>query len=102
MNLEAFGLSGKTALVTGCNRGIGKACALALAAAGADIVGVSRSGDFEKTAGAVQELGQSFTGYSCDFSSRTALHAFIQAVKADFPGSIFWSIMPAPFYANRQ
>ena len=38
-----FDLSGRTALVTGCRRGIGKAAAVALAAAGADVVGVSAS-----------------------------------------------------------
>jgi 2-deoxy-D-gluconate 3-dehydrogenase len=38
-----FDLSGKTALVTGCNKGIGKAMALGLAEAGADIIGVSGS-----------------------------------------------------------
>ena len=36
-------LKGKTALVTGCRRGIGKAFALALAEAGADIIGVSKT-----------------------------------------------------------
>ena len=41
--LNAFDLSGKTALVTGCKRGIGKAMALALAEAGADVIGVSAS-----------------------------------------------------------
>ena len=35
-------LSGKTAVVTGANRGIGAAIAVALARAGADIVGTSR------------------------------------------------------------
>ena len=39
--LESFDLSGKTALVTGCKRGIGRAMAEALAEAGADVVGVS-------------------------------------------------------------
>ena len=38
-----FNLAGKTALVTGCKRGIGKAMALALAEAGADVIGVSAS-----------------------------------------------------------
>ena len=40
---HTFDLSGKTALVTGCKRGIGKAMAIALANAGADIIGVSAS-----------------------------------------------------------
>ncbi|MEP4891787.1 MAG: 2,5-didehydro-3-deoxy-L-galactonate 5-reductase [Aliiglaciecola sp.] len=85
--LDKFSLEGKVALVTGCKRGIGKAIALGLAAAGADIIGVSASlesqgSDVEKQ---VNELGRKFTGYQCDFSDRTALYTFIQNVKADFP-----------------
>jgi 2-dehydro-3-deoxy-D-gluconate 5-dehydrogenase len=38
-----FDLSGKTALITGANTGIGQAIAVAMAAAGADIVAVGRS-----------------------------------------------------------
>ena len=41
--LDLFKLDGKTALVTGARRGIGKAMAVALAEAGADIIGVSKS-----------------------------------------------------------
>ena len=37
--LEQFKLNGKTALVTGCKRGIGQAMAIGLAEAGADIIG---------------------------------------------------------------
>ena len=43
MILEQFNLTGKTALVTGCKRGIGFGMAVALAEAGADIIGVSAS-----------------------------------------------------------
>lgn len=85
--LDTFRLDGKTALVTGCRRGIGKAMAVALADAGADIIGVSatlkRAGsDVEKE---VLALGKKFTPYTCDFSHREALYAFIQQVKSDFP-----------------
>jgi len=38
-----FDLTHKVALVTGCKRGIGKAMAIALAQAGADVIGVSIS-----------------------------------------------------------
>ena len=82
--LSSFTLSGKTALVTGCKRGIGKAMAIGLAEAGADIVGVSASLESEgsEVGAAVAALGRKFTGYSCDFSDRTALYAFIEQVKA--------------------
>lgn len=80
-----FSLKGKTALVTGCKRGIGFAMAEALAEAGADIVGVSasletRGSKIEKR---VHELGREFKGYQCDFSNRKALYEFIKEVKAD-------------------
>jgi 2-dehydro-3-deoxy-D-gluconate 5-dehydrogenase len=78
-----FSLEGKVALVTGCNKGIGKAIAVALAEAGADVIGVSASlqpgSDVEKE---VIDLNKSFTGYSADFSNRDALYAFIKKVKA--------------------
>lgn len=87
MILDQFKLAGKVALVTGCKRGIGKAMALALAEAGADIIGVSATLETEGSAveNDVRSLGRSFKGYACDFSQREALHAFIAQVKADFP-----------------
>jgi 2-deoxy-D-gluconate 3-dehydrogenase len=81
-----FDLSGKTALVTGCKRGIGKAMAEALAEAGADIIGVSASLDGgSEVEKAVVERRRKFHTYQCDFSSRESLHAFIVKVKADHP-----------------
>ena len=41
MSNDLFNIQGKKALVTGCRRGIGKAIAIGLAKAGADIIGVS-------------------------------------------------------------
>lgn len=85
--LQQFDLTGKTALITGCKRGIGRAMAVGLAEAGADILGVSAS--LEPTDSEVGQdvaaLGRTFKGYSCDFAERTALYRFIQQVKADFP-----------------
>ncbi|MBW4888426.1 SDR family oxidoreductase [Mucilaginibacter sp. HMF5004] len=79
---KIFDLSGKTALVTGCNRGIGKAMALALAAAGADIIGVSANlalsgSEVEKE---VNALGRKFKAYQCDFGNRISLEAFAKLV----------------------
>jgi len=83
--LNTFDLSGKTALVTGCKRGIGRGMAEALASAGADIIGVSAS--LELSGSEVEEsvtaMGRKFTAYQCDFSDRTALHAFVEQLNAD-------------------
>ena len=82
--LDKFDLSGKTALVTGCRRGIGRAFAQGLAEAGADIVGVSASlASGSEVEGDVAALGRSFHPYACDFSDRDALRAFVAQVKAD-------------------
>ena len=83
--LQQFDLSGQIALVTGCKRGIGKGLALALAQAGADIIGVSHSlqpnSQIEQE---IKKLGRNFTPYQCDFSDRDALKSFIATLKHDF------------------
>ena len=85
MNLQSlFDLSGKTALVTGCDKGIGKAYALALGEAGADIIGVSRS--LEKDSDIAQEvraLGRKFRSYKVDLGDRNLLYDFIEKVKKE-------------------
>jgi 2-deoxy-D-gluconate 3-dehydrogenase len=87
MILDQFKLDGKVAMVTGAKRGIGKSLAVALAQAGADIIGVSAS--LEPNGSEVERevvaLGRKFRGYSCDFSDRKALYEFIGRVKGDFP-----------------
>jgi len=85
--LDLFKLDGKTALVTGAKRGIGKAMAVALAEAGADIIGVSKS---METSGSgvereVTALGRKFRGYACDFARRESVYAFLREVQADVP-----------------
>ncbi len=82
--LNTFDLSGKTALVTGCKRGIGRGMAEALAQAGADIIGVSATLEPEgSTVGqAVEALGRTFTAYQCDFSDRVAVKAFAVELEA--------------------
>lgn len=81
--LEQFKLNGKTALVTGCRRGIGRGMANGLAEAGADIIGVSATltpGESD-VKGDIQALGRDFRGYGCDFRNRDALYEFIEEVK---------------------
>ncbi len=80
-----FSLAGKVALVTGCNRGIGKAMAEALAEAGADILGVSSSialngSEVEKE---ITGRGRKFKAYQCDFGDKDSVHSFLTKVLAE-------------------
>ncbi|MBK9748988.1 MAG: SDR family oxidoreductase [Chloroflexi bacterium] len=85
--LNLFRLDGKTALVTGARRGMGRAMAVALAEAGADVIGVSTSLEHSGSAveADVRAAGRRFSGYACDFADRSALYTFVEQVKADFP-----------------
>ena len=86
--LARFGLAGRTVLVTGCRRGIGRAVALAAADLGADIVGVSaslRARDGGEVAREVEARGRAFRGYACDFADRAAVRALVATLRDDVP-----------------
>jgi 2-dehydro-3-deoxy-D-gluconate 5-dehydrogenase len=101
--LQLFDLNGKTAIVTGCNKGIGKAMALGLAEAGADIIGVSASielsgSEVEKE---VHAAGKKFTAIQADLSDRKSIYAFLEKIKesgkqADILVNNAGTIMRAP------
>jgi 2-deoxy-D-gluconate 3-dehydrogenase len=83
----ALPLRGKTAVVTGCKRGIGRAMSLALAQAGADVIGVSAT--LEEDGGDVGRdvagTGRQFTGYTCDLGDRAALTGLVEGIQRDHP-----------------
>ena len=63
-----FDLSGKVALVTGARRGLGHAAAVALAEAGADVIGLGAHA-MPDTAAAVAAAGKRFAELTCDLAS---------------------------------
>ena len=83
--INQFDLTGKTALVTGSDTGLGQSMAIALAEAGADIVGTSRTDATKgsQTEMAVVAVNRKFKSYVVDLSDRAALYTFIQEVKAN-------------------
>ncbi len=58
--LDAFKLDGKVAIVTGSERGLGRGMAVALAQAGADIVGVTYAAEAPETAAAIAAAGRKY------------------------------------------
>jgi 2-deoxy-D-gluconate 3-dehydrogenase len=75
---EQFGISGRTAVVTGARTGIGRAAALALARAGADLVlWGRRPGDCAEVAEEVKSLGRSVREVAADLSDRDQIAAAV-------------------------
>lgn len=81
--MSLFNLSGKTALVTGCDTGLGMGMAVGLAEAGADIVGASIVEDYSAVKAAVEGTGRKFTYHKVDIGNRPELYAFINKVQAE-------------------
>ena len=79
-----FDLTGTTALVTGANRGLGRAIAVGLAQAGADIIGSSANLETRGSAvaGEVEATGRAFTGMACDLSDRSAVYGLLETLAA--------------------
>lgn len=68
--LPYFHLAGQTALVTGCSRGLGRAICVALAGAGANIIGTvaNERSDVSAVRSEVENLNRRFTAYRCDLA----------------------------------
>lgn len=79
-------LEGKTALVTGSGRNIGRSIALALAREGADVVVNARSNqaDVESVAAEVKELGRSALPLLADVGNREDLEALMDTALGEF------------------
>lgn len=72
-----FSLEGQSILVTGANTGIGQGIALAVARAGAHVVGVGRSA-MDETAARIAAEGGGFTALRCDLADLDAARAALR------------------------
>ena len=82
MYLKKINLKNKTALVTGAGKGIGLACAVALAEAGADLIIISRTQkDLNKVEKIIKKFKSKCISYACDITNYSQIKNFINKQK---------------------
>ena len=82
MYLKKINLKNKTALVTGGGKGIGKACAIALAEAGADLIIISRTQkDLDSVSKIIKRFKSKCTTYVCDVTNYNQIKNIISKQK---------------------
>jgi len=83
--MKEFSLKGKVAIVTGAGRGIGKAIALTLAEAGADIVAAARTErEIEETAAEVRRLGKTCLAIPTDITQSSDVQRMVEGTIDQF------------------
>ena len=80
--LKQINLKNKVALVTGAGKGIGKACAIALAEAGANLIIISRTQkDLDKVSNVIKKFRSKCTSYVCDVTNYNKIKNIINEQK---------------------
>lgn len=78
-----FDLTGKAAIVTGCTTGLGQGMALALALAGADILGVDYR-DTSETKGMIEKTGRKYVGVVANLLSIEPVNSIVESAVREF------------------
>ena len=97
--LPSMRVDGQIALVTGAGRGIGRASALALAEAGAEVIAMSRTGDeIEAVAEEIRAFGGRATAVTCDVTDAAAVRDAIRGLeRLDILVNNAGTGLPGPF-----
>ena len=79
--LKQINLKNKTALVTGAGKGIGKACAIALAQAGAKVIIISRTQrDLDKVSKIIKKTKGSSQSFVCDVTNTSKFNYIVNGL----------------------
>ena len=81
--MKMFSLEGKVAIVTGCRTGLGQGMAVALAKAGADILGVG-STNLDETKNLVEKMGRKFVSVQADLMEMSSIPKIMEAANDHF------------------
>ena len=102
--MAAEPLAGKTVLVSGGARRIGRAIALALAQAGADVAVSWRASQHEagQTAAAIAALGRRALAIECDVRSESSVRAAVASTTAEFGRLLELGLAPGDRIIVRQ
>ena len=101
--LDRFRLDGKVAVVTGASRGIGAACATAMAEVGADVVIAARSKEtLEQVVDQIESHGRRAVAVACDLDDLSNMERLIDAAVSELGGvdvvvNNVGGSMPQPF-----
>ena len=81
--LKQINLKNKTALVTGAGKGIGRACAIGLAQAGAKVILVSRTkSDLDKVSKVIKKTKGSSMSFVCDVTNSIKFNSIVDGLKS--------------------
>ena len=77
--LKKINLKGKTTLITGATKGLGRGTAQAIAEAGGDVIAIGRNqSELNSLGKIIKKLKVKYMSFNCDVNQHLTLHNFVQ------------------------